>query len=514
MNIEFELKRVYEEFNYLNTQKTIFYRVIISYMYEELKKREFLYINDVFSYMKEFEEFSDYTEEECYKDLEVLTNWGNVIKYKNDYSMIKSIDEIKKKKHRYQLSEKTRKIENLVKNEFNEINNLSSVLDKNLLRNFRMELEKVFESDFVEREKKELYFWWMNIVNAYVLMNKNYINFIQDLNYIDFDKITKVDEFLINKNRIKEYLEEFIIGLVEESEALEMILNRLDKLPNLNLLFEKIIEEEQNVLQMRSMEELKVGIAKDRVMEQKNKIYSWFVGEEGYEKEVEVLRKNSINVIGKILKIAKKLILKNSINFSRRENYKNIAKLFSEMEITEAYKFSAYLFGVQNSYHLKGNKEGINREEILSVDEEEQLEIILSKLKERETSKKRIAFTDKTIEKANYRMKIEEERKTKRDELDKYVVNKKLSLENLPKISSFMKNLLIDYIKKGLSKPNANKIILENNKLYKEYDLVELNNMKYKLLVPQDKESRTIVHVEDGDLDIPSFILRFEEKND
>ncbi len=37
MNIEFELKRVYEEFNYLNTQKTIFYRVIISYMYEELK---------------------------------------------------------------------------------------------------------------------------------------------------------------------------------------------------------------------------------------------------------------------------------------------------------------------------------------------------------------------------------------------------------------------------------------------------------------------------------------------
>ena len=81
MNIELELKRVYEEFNYLNTQKTIFYRVIISYMYEELKKREFLYINDVFSYMKEFEEFSDYTEEECYKDLEVLTNWGNVIKY-------------------------------------------------------------------------------------------------------------------------------------------------------------------------------------------------------------------------------------------------------------------------------------------------------------------------------------------------------------------------------------------------------------------------------------------------
>ena len=262
------------------------------------------------------------------------------------------------------------------------------------------------------------------------------------------------------------------------------------------------------------MEELKVGIAKDRVMEQKNKIYSWFVGEEGYEKEVEVLRKNSINVIGKILKIAKKLILKNSINFSRRENYKNIAKLFSEMEITEAYKFSAYLFGVQNSYHLKGNKEGINREEILSVDEEEQLEIILSKLKERETSKKRIAFTDKTIEKANYRMKIEEERKTKRDELDKYIVNKKLSLESLPKISSFMKNLLIDYIKKGLSKPNANKIVLENNKLYKEYDLVELNNMKYKLLVPQDKESRTIIHVEDGDLDIPSFILRFEEKND
>lgn len=513
MELKAELKKTYEEFSYLNTQRSLYYRTIVNYMYSELQKREFLFLSDIFTYMTNFSEFEEYTEEECYKDLENLSSWNNVIKYKNDYTMIKSIEEIKKKKFRYQLTEKTRKIENLIQTEFNEINAITAVLDRNLLKNFKEELSKFVNNyaDFRGKSAKELYSWWRMIVEAYTIMHNNYINFLQDLNGIDFEKIVLVDDFLIKKNRIKEYLEDFIVGLVEESVDIEKLLLRFRELGALDEIFDKIIEEEHNLLSINKIDkEIKINVVRDKIYNQRDKIYNWFLEIEGYDGEVEVLRRNSMNAIEKILKVAKKLILKNTVNYSRKESYKNIARVFSETEnIGEAYKLSALIFGVQETYHLKGEKLELNREEILSVKEEEKLSLVLNKLRKNENKKSRISLQDRSIEKANYRMQVEKDREDKKNELLKYILDNRIYLGKLPKISTSLKNLIIDMIKKGLNKPTMDKIVVLEDKMYKEYKNVELNNMEFRLLYPVDKDDRIIMRTEDGDLNMPGFILEF-----
>ena len=168
-----DLYENYEEFFYLTAPKAIYYRTIIRYIYKELQRREFLYRYEIYQYMLQFEEFKGYSEDDCHKDLDILSEKGNILKYKNDYSAIKSLDEIKKKKYRYQLTEKTRMIEELLINRFNEINAITVVLDRNLLKNFKKELRKFLDSkeEFLQNSHRDIYYWWNSIARAFQEMN-------------------------------------------------------------------------------------------------------------------------------------------------------------------------------------------------------------------------------------------------------------------------------------------------------------------------------------------------------
>lgn len=509
--IDRELCNIYEEFTYLNTQKSLYYRTMVRYMYNELQKREFIYRFDVFNYMKEFEEFKNYSEDECYKDLDFLCEKGNLLKYKNDYSTIKSIDEIKKKKFRYQLTDKTRMIEDLIINRFNEINTLTVVLDRNLLRNFKQELLKFLErkSDFFDLSNKEIYSWWNSLARAFNELSNNYKEFIQDVNSFEYEKMIDSNEFLLRKNRLKEYLEEFISGLMEESEEIKNILIELKQSKEFENLLERIIEHEYEHKSM--LENVKRDESRQTVLNLVNKMYNWFVGEED-ENEVENLRRNTINVINKIIKLAKKFISKKMVNYSRRESYKQAAKSFLTCkDINEAHQFAGILFGMNEIKHFRGEiKEEVDEDSENSYSENK-LHIEVRKLTEKRKDNKKISFQDKSIEKVNYMREREQEQLKQRAEIEKYIYNNILEVEKLPKISSSFRNILIEYIKKGMGKPpkQDEKLFVFNDKMYRKYNESEYNNQNYHLLIPIDENDRCVLRTDDGNLELPSFILQF-----
>ena len=507
--LDMDLYENYEEFFYLTAPKAIYYRTIIRYIYKELQRREFLYRYEIYQYMLQFEEFKGYSEDDCHKDLDILSEKGNILKYKNDYSAIKSLDEIKKKKYRYQLTEKTRMIEELLINRFNEINAITVVLDRNLLKNFKKELRKFLDSkeEFLQNSHRDIYYWWNSIARAFQELNRNYITYIQDISSFEYEKMADADSFREKKGKLKEYLEEFITALIEESDEIKEILLKLEETKEFQELIEIVIEQEY---EQRSMQkEIKKNSARESILNQKSKIFNWFVGIDG-NNEVENLKQNSINVINKIIKLAKKFIAKSLINYSRKESYKKTAKLFAECgSIEEGHKFGAILFGIEQVYHLKGEKNVVEPGEVIETAEDSSLEITLKKLSDISKGTGKVGIIDRTIEKKNRIMQLEIERENKKNEISKYILDGKIEIEKLPQVTSEIKNIIVEYIKKGMAKPKSKdkKMIIIDDKMYIEYNETEYNGQKYRLLFPETE--RTVLRCEDGNLDMPSFVLIF-----
>ncbi|MCY1690056.1 DUF2397 family protein [Exiguobacterium sp. SL14] len=107
------IKRRIKEATYLTAEKAWSYRPILRYFYiQHERMREFLFPEEIFDYLKQYEEFEDYTLEMVQQDLESLTKWGNLIASQDPKA--KTIDEYKKKNARYQCTPYTVEFERMM----------------------------------------------------------------------------------------------------------------------------------------------------------------------------------------------------------------------------------------------------------------------------------------------------------------------------------------------------------------------------------------------------------------
>lgn len=102
-----------DETKYLSAENASRYRLIMRYFYEQYQKLKYwMYKEDIYEYVRQFDIFNDYTLEKCEQDLKALTEWKNLIATQ-DTSKASTIDEFKNKKFRYQLSPYSIEIERM-----------------------------------------------------------------------------------------------------------------------------------------------------------------------------------------------------------------------------------------------------------------------------------------------------------------------------------------------------------------------------------------------------------------
>jgi len=102
-----------DEARYLTAENASRYRLIMRYFYEQYQKFKYwMYKEDVYQYVVQFEMFKDYTMERCEQDLKTLTEWKNLIATQ-DTSKAATLEEFKNKKFRYQLSPYSIEIERM-----------------------------------------------------------------------------------------------------------------------------------------------------------------------------------------------------------------------------------------------------------------------------------------------------------------------------------------------------------------------------------------------------------------
>lgn len=511
MKNKFGTIKGFSEFDYLGSiERGNYYRNIIRIMYIDLERKEYLFSHEIAEKMTILYNNHNYDEETCNKDLEFLFKKGNVVKYKNDYSQIKSLEELRKKRYRYQLTERGRMIEEFILNKLNKVNSLSTTLDPNLLIRFKDELKAILEFDGKE---EEVYSKWNNIIYAFNLLRENYKGYLMELNSFEYEKMMEEDRFLLKKARLREYLEDFIKVLLDESQEIMTIILTLEKTDKIEGILNIAIDREFKKRELTG--DIEYSQVKENYINQYKRLKSWFLSIDEEPSEVDILNKATINIIQKITKMAKMFLDKKKVSYSRKDSYLKVAELLLKTdEIDKVKEISSIIFGDFNLRHLKA--EYPQQVEILKIEGSPSITMKMKPIKERIKTKANYKIKDRTKEKQE--SLIIEERK-KQDEvknLERYIDNDTIILDSLPVVTAGVKNTIINLIKIGLTKiSEEKKISLRDDKLYYEYGKAHYNVFLFKLFRPEDENERTILQTYDGNYDTPNFRIEFmrEEKD-
>ena len=491
MIIDETLRKPMLEAKYLNVENTDRYRPIIRLFYLQYEKLKYwMYQEEVYEELKEDPGFADYTMEQCHQDLTALAEWGNLLKIQ-DTKKVANIDEFKNRKLRYQLSEATVEIERMVI----RVENLyieSSSLEPTLLERIRINLGKA--GQMPDEEIDIIYGWWNDLNNDFVRLNQNYQDYMRELNSIKAEEMMKTKEFLVFKDRLIEYLRNFVRSIQVHVTAIEQLLKGLDR-QVIRELLDRIAEYECSIPRM-DMEVPKEQIF-DKVKGRWKSLTDWFAGDD--ERESEALRVFDVTneIIRKITRYAARISEMSNSGSNRREEYYKIAVMFSKCrDINEAHRLAAMVFGMERPLHLKGLDER-KTESINSrvFDEESSVVTEMPRVRTYKDKAHRTDIVDHSREKEEMRLaaiqRIEDERKLLRS----YIRDNRIDFKNLSGIEPHVRDVFIAWLSKALEQKDLRGKTQDGQKYYIENG---------------DTKERCMLKSSDGVLEMPAYVIKFE----
>lgn len=491
MIINDKLTKPITEVNYLRAENVERYRIIIRYFYQEHEKIHYwLHKEDVYAKLCETGLFPNYTLEQCQSDLNQLSEWKNLTAIQ-DTAKVNSLEEFKNRKYRYQLGDYTVEIERMtLRLENLEIEGAS--LEPTLLERIHNHILKI--DQIVCLKNEQISSWWNDLNNDFIRLNRNYQDYIRTLNSAKAEEMMKTSEFLIFKDKIIQYLRNFVKGLQEQALILEAYIKNIDN-QTLESIFQSITEYECSIPRIdRSLNQQEIY---ENCIGRWNSIYNWFVSD---ERESEVNRMSDItnDIIRRITRYAQQIGEMHNLGANRKEEYRHLADIFGMCEsMNEAHVLSATVFGVDAPLHLKNLRardtdsidSGVFQETETYYDLEPRTRIARIK-----TNRK--PATDYNLEKEAQRLEQLTKAENDRKLLESYVIHNTIDFAKLPKISAYARKILLTWLSRAL----ANKDLRARCEWGRYYTVNKQNMNMCKL------------ECEDGDFYMPSFKIQFEEE--
>ena len=84
-------------------------------------------------------------------------------------------------------------------------------LEPTLLERIRLNVERF--PNMSGEDPNTVYAWWNDLNNDFIRLNQNYQDYIRDLNSVKAEEMMRTKEFLVFKDKLVEYLRNFIKGL-------------------------------------------------------------------------------------------------------------------------------------------------------------------------------------------------------------------------------------------------------------------------------------------------------------
>lgn len=347
MEIYDKLTKPISEVNYLRAENVARYRVIIRYFFLEHEKINYwLHKEDIYEMMIKLAEFSDYTIEQCQQDLQSLVDWGNLTAIQ-DSQKVKTIEDFKNRKYRYQLSEYTVVIERMTL-ELEKLAVEGASLEPTLLQRIYNHLLEY--KNIIKQPDVEIHGWLQFLMNDFVRLNQNYQDYIKTLNSARAEELMKTTEFLVFKDKLINYLRTFVKAMQETGTLIALLLEGISS-QELEYILEQATAYEMSIP--------RIDIELDEAEVLKNyqgkwhSLYRWFVGEDNIN-EMDRLNDITNDIIRKITRYAQQIVEMTNRGSNRKEQYEHLAKIFTKCkDVNEAHCLSAYVFGVADCLHLK-----------------------------------------------------------------------------------------------------------------------------------------------------------------
>ena len=491
MELNEKISKQITETSYLTTENTKRYRPILRFFYEEYEKINYmLYKEDVYNELKGKLNFEDYTEDMCENDLKALVDWGNLTALQ-DTNNVSTVEEFKHRKFRYQLSAYAVEIERLViKLENLHIEGAS--LEPMLIERIKDAIINIERISL--KSETEVLSFWDNLNSDFKRLNQDYQDYIKTFYNVKMEEVAKSKQFILYKNDLVKYLREFIKLLQENSYVIEEKLKKIDINVEEKIL-EKVFFAQKRIVRIDKLdEEIDEQEVKKRNNAKWENIKKWFIGSSTRKSEVEKINEKTTEIIRKITRIANQIAESKGNVSSKKAEYKKLCEMFCKTkDIEEAHKLSSLVFGMFNTRHTKGNfvreTDSINSSLIEEKSNEYEVKPRIREYKEKEP---RVQIKDKSEEKRLQKEKYIKQLEEERNEIEKYIKDGKIDVRDLPVIKSNFRKTLLKWISKA-KQTNDGKITTEYGR-------------KIRLIYPENNQ-RCVLECEDGNLDMPAFVL-------
>ncbi len=489
MKVTEKLTKPLTEAKYLNVENTDRYRPIVRlfYLYYE-QLRYWMYQEEVYEELRQDSLFSDYTMEQCQQDLAVLVEWGNLATIQ-DARKVSTIEEFKNKKFRYQLSEYSVEIERMVvrlENLFVE----GASLEPTLLERIRLHFSRM--NDMRGQPGERIYGWWNDLNNDFVRLNQNYQDYMRTLNSVKAEEMMKTKEFLVFKDRLIEYLRNFVKSLQMNAAMIEKYIQGVDERTCEEILT-SVKEYELAIPRMDvEVSEEKVW---ENIMGRWDSIVRWFYGGDGKESEAGKVFDTTNEIIRKITRYAMRISEWSNRGANRREEYKKLAQMFMKCRnLNEAHRLSACVFGIEKPLHLKAEvmreTESINS----GVYEEPPHWITIQpRVRTYRGKTERTGIVYRTEEKERTRRQILERAQREQAMLQGYIEDGRLDFSKLPVIEPQIRNVFLTWLSKALERKSKRAKTEEGREYY----------------IEENAGETCVLHCTDGEFTMPAYTLVF-----
>lgn len=480
------------ELKYVNADNVVRYRAIMRFFYQEYKRlRYWLKPEDVFEAVKAWNVWPDYTLELCQGDLDQLVEWQNLTA-RHDGGRSSTLEEYLKKKMQYLLRPYSIEIERLLET-LEKVTGYGGSLEASL---FDTIADKLFDirSQVGELEPDAALELWNVLYRSFVNLHENAADYIASLHTARAEEMMVTEAFLIFKEKLTDYLQNFVQALQRSAYKIEGNLQRINDSVR-DLFLEQVVEGELRKPRLEDepdreelLEELRQGWTNIR---------RWFVGEGAAPSELTLLERATKDAIARIVRSAIRIQERKRSGLSRKKELEHLARWFASIEtVEEAHRLSAYAFGLFPTRHLQGEDlRDSDRADMSSWEERPMVRMLRSRSRKRGERQPADAVRDnerrKQREREAFKLRQAEEWRMIAALLERSSVK----VSELGPVTARERLRLLQWIGRCMTTGNGHSFVTP------EGVLIRMSNPR--------TEERTILHAEDGELEMANYELHF-----
>ncbi|CAG7636000.1 hypothetical protein PAESOLCIP111_03728 [Paenibacillus solanacearum] len=480
------------ELKYVNADNVVRYRAIMRFFYQEYKRlRYWLKPEDVFEALVAWNVWPAYTLEMCQHDLEQLVAWQNLTA-RHDGGRSSTLEEYLRKKMQYLMRPYSIEIERLLES-LEKVTGYGGSLEASLFDTIADKLFTIRSEAGLMQPEAALELWNV-LYRSFVNLHENAADYIASLQTAKAEEMLVTEAFLVFKEKLTDYLQNFIQALQRSAYKIEGNLLRINE--NIREQFlERVAEGDLN------KPRLEEGPDKEELLEELRQgwgnIQRWFVGEGSSLSELTLLERATKDAIARIVRSAIRIQERKRTGLSRKKELEHLARWFASVEsVDEAHRLSAFVFGLFPTRHLQGEDlRDSDSSDMSSWEEHPTMRTLRSRSRKRGERQQADAVRDNELRKQREREAFMLRQAEEWRMIDALLQRGRVRISELGPITAKERMRLLQWIGRCMTSGGM-------------YSFVTPEGVRIRMNNPRTQE-RAIMYAEDGELEMADYELYF-----